>query len=107
MAQEYITKKPYGDVQFKELVKIKEPIDATVSFGKKRIVFHGELVVDHIEKSWKWGDQITINVWLKDLPKIETRAYNDGYSRVGIALPIEVARRFFEKLLEKLWKLGV
>lgn len=107
MAQKYVTKKPYGDVQFKELAKIREPIDATVSFGEKRIVFHGQLVVDHIEQSWKWGDQITMNVWLKDLPEIETRAYNDGYSRVAIALPVTVARRFFEKLLEKLWELGI
>jgi hypothetical protein len=107
MTQEYVTKKPYGDVRFKELVKVKEPIDATVSFGNKRMVFHGQLVVDHIEQSWKWGDQVTINVWLKDPPEIETRAYNDGYSRVAIALPIGLARRFCETLLEKLWELGI
>lgn len=111
MAQKYIKKTPYygvssqNPVEIQELVKVKGKVESTVSFGGRRIVFRGNLVVDHIKGSWRWGEQIAINLWTKDLPEFQSRANNDGYSRVAIALPPELARRLCEKLLEKLWGL--
>lgn len=111
MAQEYVTTyyAPSSEepVTIKELVKVQGKIDSTVSFGGRRLVFKGNLVVDEVKGSWKWGHEVTFNLWTRDLPEIEARATNDGYSRVAISLKPEVARRLCEKLLEKLWSLGV
>jgi len=110
MARVVAEKRPYygnaaEPVIIKELVWLAEKIDSTVSWGDRRLVFHGILSVDHVQNSLKWGTQVTINLWTKDLPKFEQRAENDGYSRVAIPLKPSEALALCEKLLEKLWSL--
>lgn len=101
-------KRPYyGEAKtpviIKELVRLAGKIDSTVSWGDRRVVFNGTLSVDHVKNSLKWGDEVTINLWTKDLPKFEQRAKNDGYSRVAISLKPREALALCERLLEKLW----
>ncbi len=105
-------KKPYygnseQPVQIRELVKLEDPLDSTVCFGDKRLVFTGELCIDEVKGSYKWGHEVTINLWLIGMPKIEKRAENDGYSRVAISLPPGKMRLLCEKLLTELWELGI
>ena len=93
-------KRNYGGVEFLELLKVNQPIDSIVAFGpqaplqlrNKRVSFTGELVVDRIQNSYAWPDQITLNLWCKDLPTFEDRPYNDGYNRVAVPLSPKVAR---------------
>ena len=105
-------KKPYfgfsdKPVKIKELVKTaNHDVEATVTIGGKRYVFRGQLCVDHITGSWKWGEQVAINVWTVDTPQVQDRAKNDGYNRVAIALDPKLLERLCEKLLQKLWGLN-
>jgi len=109
---EYIQKKPYFGssevpVRIRELMKVKGLVDSTVSYGEKRLVFSGNLVVDHVKGSWRWGEEVAINLWTRDLPRFENRAENDGYSRVAISLDLRTALGLCQRWLEKLWSLGV
>lgn len=111
MAQEFVRKKPYfgqseDPIEISELVKVQGIVDSTVCWGDRRLVFTGNLVIDHVKGSWRWGEEITFNLWTRDLPKFESRAENDGYSRVAISLDPKTALLLCERLLEKLWRLG-
>lgn len=122
MAQKYVTKKPYygssshEPVKIKTLLKSREPIDAVAAFGpnapilgleNKRLVLNGPLCVDHVRGSWRWGEEAAFNVWTRKMPKLEPRAQNDGYFRLSWSMPLLMVKSFNEKLLEKLWQLGV
>jgi len=84
MAQRVVVKNPYGDVQFRQLSKVPS-VDGTFCFGGKRYVVHGVGVVDFVFESWKWPNQLAFNVWSRKLPEIETRPFQDNYTRSAIA----------------------
>lgn len=91
-------------VKIKPLIKLVDPVDATVCYGKNRILFEkANLAVDHVTGSERWGDQIAYNVWTRKFPKFEVRPLNNGFNRVAWSMPVLLCKSFNEKLLEKLW----
>lgn len=81
-------------LEFRELSRVPVPVEATVSFAAKRMVFRGTLTIDRQGKSYKFGDQLQIHLFTRDLPTFETRAMQNGYSRIEIAIPIHDAVNF-------------
>lgn len=108
-----VAKKPYygisseEPVKIKELVKVKGKTDGTFCFANKRYVIRGTLAADFVQGSWKWGTQVAFNIYAKDLPQVESRPPQDGYTRLAIALNPSTARLLCEELLTRLWELGV
>ena len=94
-------------VKIHPLIRLREPLDATVCFGEKRIVFEkANLAVDHVTDSDRWGEQIAFNVWSRRFPRFEARPLvHNGFHRVAWSLPVLMCKSFNEKLLEKLWGL--
>jgi hypothetical protein len=83
-----INKRDYKGVQITEIYKCRYPIEATVAFSGKRLVFKGNFTIDITGGSWKFGNQIQFVMWTKNNILQEERAINDGYNRIEIALPI-------------------
>ena len=95
-------KKGYGDVQITELLKVNQPQDSIIAFGpiaplkgleNKRLVLpDGNLRVDIARNSYRWPNQVPINVWSPDPWVLEDRPFNDNYNRNSIPLGLETAR---------------
>lgn len=81
-------KADYFGCKFYELAKIEQPIRATVSYGDKRILFEGTLSIDQTEGSYAYGPELQIHLWATDQPQEQTRAFNKGYARIEICMPI-------------------
>ena len=101
---EGVAKREYNGLRINELAKYSRPVEATVAFGDKRLVFKGFFVIDTTKGSWKFGDQVQLVLWSRDLPDEELRAENDDYSRIEIALPLDSIGTL-ESALKKLWAL--
>ena len=97
--------KPYAEyngVKIFSLSSLSSPVDATVSYSKTRITFAGKIGVDRTEGSYKFGDEILIALWTKELPKINDRCSQKGFSRIQINLSLKDAISLFKNALEKL-----
>ena len=97
--------KPYAEyngVKIFALSSVSDPVAATVSFKNTRITFSGIIGVDRTEGSYKFGDEVLIALWMKNLPKIDERCSQKGYSRIQINLSIDQAISLFKISLEKL-----
>lgn len=95
----------YNGVKIIPISSRRKQIEATASFSDKKIVFRGELGIDRTEGSYKWGPQVLIALWSFELPKIDSRCNNKGYSRVQIAISREDAKKLFKEALAELEKL--
>ena len=98
---EYTKGKSEKPVKFFHYAKSGRPFEATVSYGDTRLVFEGQVVFEKTQGSFKFGEQFQIVLWTKNLPLTEERAINDGYSRIEIALPLEVGERMVRQAANK------
>lgn len=95
-----MNKRYYKGVEIHELATSQVPVEATVAYGNKRLVFRGLCTVDKTQGSWKFGEQIQLVLWTKEKVKVENRAENNGYNRIEIALPKEIGIRMIQEVAE-------
>lgn len=79
-----------------ETVKSEQEIEGTFCFENKRMVLKGILALEKMTNSWKFGKQIQIVLFGKNL-KIETRSNNKNYNRIEIAIPFEIGKNLFKQ----------
>lgn len=92
----------YNGVNIYQLTLGRQIVEATVSYGETRIMYRGQIGIDRTEGSYRFGDQVLIAMWMRDLPKIETRCRQKGYSRIQINMTIPEAITMFKEALQKL-----
>ena len=100
-----MTQKPYAEyngVKIYQLAVIKQAVEATIGYGKTRIVFKGQIGIDRTEGSYRYGDEVLVALWMVGEPKVETRCPQKGYSRIQISMPIPDAIKLFKEALDKI-----
>jgi hypothetical protein len=95
-----IRKRSYKGIEISELSTSGIPVEGTIAFGNRRVVFKGLVTIDKTKGSWKFGEQIQFVLWTKDPVRIEERADNDGYNRIEIALPLGMGKRMLKEAHE-------
>lgn len=102
-----LRKRTYKGLTMFELTpSIRPAVKATFALSPtEKVLMKGVLSIDRHEGSHSFPDEVVISVWTRDPPFFERRAENDGYYRLEIPIPINVATKLFEKALEKLWLL--
>jgi hypothetical protein len=81
-----------------ETIEMEKEIEATCSFEDKRIVFTGILALEKMSNSWKFGKQIQIVLFGKNI-KIEHRSRNNGNDRIEIAIPFVLGEELLRKFI--------
>lgn len=91
-------------MEYLTLAKSPVDVDATVSWGKQRLTFHGTVCIEKAKGSYKYnkGLELQLVLFSHDLPKLDTRAKNRGCSRIEINLPFNIGRALLEKALANL-----
>lgn len=89
-------------VKFPELARCPVPVEATVCYGKRRLVFKGTFAFTRTRGSWKYGDQLKIDLFGSEEPRVEVRAVNKGWTRIEIEVPLEEGRKMLEDAVEAL-----
>lgn len=101
-----VKKRDYNGLSVFEIAKAPMPVVATVSYGEtKRLKFEGTFCIDRTEGSYRYPQEVQFVLWTRDLPLHESRSRHDGYSRIEIAIPRNVAIKLLELALRKLWLL--
>lgn len=94
----------YFGMTFKELARSPRQIKATVAYGKTRETWKGSLTIDKPKGSYKYKPELLIHLYTHEFPKIDTRAYNNGWPRIEIAVPYDDLVKMlkqFEQNLER------
>jgi hypothetical protein len=79
-------------------VKIPVPIEATVcGDSKSKVVFKGQLTLEKMTGSWKFGNQLQIVIRGKPV-RVQKRNPSD-YERIEIALPLDWGLRLITMFL--------
>lgn len=87
-------------VEYNSVVSDKE-IEGSCSYEEKRLIFKGKVSFELMKNSWKFGKQIQVVLFGKDL-KFETRSPNANYNRIEIAIPFEIGKKLLEEFGEVL-----
>ena len=92
----------YNGCEMPELSRSPVPVKATVCYGQRRIVFKGVLAFSRTKGSWKYGDELKIDLFCKDWPKFEERVKNNGWTRIEIEIPLHVGEKMLRDALDAL-----
>jgi hypothetical protein len=84
-----------------EIVESNDKIESTVSMNNDRIIYNGKVAFEKMSGSYKFGKQIQIVVFTKDV-KIENRTFNNGFERIEIAIPYELGKIMFKEFIKKI-----
>lgn len=77
-------------------VQTNQSFDGTMTNGSDKFTLNGKISLEIMQNSWKFGKQIQIVVFGKSVTK-GTRANNNGWERIEIAMPFEVGKSLFEQ----------
>jgi len=95
-----------GLTMFELSYPLRPAVKATFALSPtEKVLMKGVLSVDRHEGSHSFPDEVVISVWTRDPPFFERRAENDGYYRLEIPVRVDIAKKLFERALEKLWLL--
>lgn len=76
-------------------LSLKEvPLTLTMS-EREKLVFHGPLSAEFPKGSYKYGRECVLTVWSVTYPTVQVRAYNNGFARLEIPIPVSSALRDF------------
>lgn len=92
----------YAGCEFQTLAITPKCVTVTVCFGSKRYTVKGPLSVVKTNGSWKYGDELHFTVHSSDLPKEDLRAFNNGWTRIEIAIEDQSGRQLLKDALESL-----
>jgi len=96
----------YKGCKFPNILKVPTKLKgATFSTGDKRYTLDPfQLDFDVTDGSYRYGREFQIHAW-NTQPAIPwtNRADHNGYSRIEIPIPYDLALQVLEKLLKNLW----
>lgn len=97
-----VTVRTHKGAQYAELYSTSNVKRIVVEFGDKKLMFSGgQLSVDLISESYKYGTEFQIKYWTREDPQeLPRTADHNGYARVGFYLSPEEGKRLVRALTE-------
>lgn len=89
-----------GNIEF-DIVETATKHDTTIAFGNKRLVLKGNVSIEQMKGSQRWGDQVQIVAYGKELIEEVRASGTTGYNRVEIALPKEIGEALIKAFADK------
>lgn len=104
LEKEGVRKRDYNGLKIYEIAKCPVLIEATTAHSQnEKFVYKGIFTIDRTENSWKYGDQVQFCLFTTEKPYVRQRVNHDGYYRIEIAIPKNIAVKMLESALHKLW----
>jgi hypothetical protein len=92
----------YAGLEFRNLTfDLPVSTKATLAINNtEKYVLAGSLSFERQENSYRYENEGVVTLWSREPPVLESRAYNDGYFRVEIPVPLVA----FSKMCELGWQ---
>lgn len=101
-----VRRRGYFGLTFDQLAAADD-VTCTFAISKdEKLVLKGKFTIDRHAGSYKFHDEVVLTVWGTEQPVLEKRAWNKGFFRLEIPLPIAAAIGLFETALHRLMEAG-
>lgn len=90
----------YAGCKFETLAITPKCVTVTVCFGSKRYTVKGPLSVVRTRGSYRYGDELHFTVHSSDVPTEDLRAFNNGWTRIEVAVELKPGLQLLKDALD-------